>query len=60
MIGGREQVLLQLADYVRVNYQKEMSFRARLLAEGESNDTRYISEEELKSKINMDITIENE
>ncbi|MCD2493467.1 DNA polymerase III subunit gamma/tau [Lacrimispora sp. NSJ-141] len=59
LIGGREQVLEQLADYVRANYQKEMEFRARLLAEGESADTQYVSEEELKSKIHMDIITEN-
>ncbi|QNM04594.1 DNA polymerase III subunit gamma/tau [Qiania dongpingensis] len=59
MIGGREQVLEQLADYVRANYEKEMEFRAKLLAEGENADTQYVSEEELKSKIHMDIVTEN-
>ena len=59
MIGGREQVLTALEDYVRTNYQKEIRFRARLFMDGETGDTRYISEEELKTKIHMDIITEN-
>ena len=59
MIGGREQVLTALEDYVRTNYQKEIRFRARLFTDGETGDTRYISEEELKTKIHMDIITEN-
>ena len=59
MIGGREQVLKKLEEYVRANYQKEIVFQARLLPEGEKKNVRYISEESLKSKINMDIITEN-
>ena len=56
---GREQVLKKLEEYVRANYQKEIVFQARLLPEGEKKNVRYISEESLKSKINMDIITEN-
>ena len=44
---------------MRTNYQKEIRFRARLFTDGETGDTRYISEEELKTKIHMDIITEN-
>ena len=60
MIGGRESVLSELSDYVRANFQKEMTFKARLLTDGRRTDTRYISEDELKEKIHMDIVTEND
>ncbi len=60
MIGSRETVLAELADYVRTNFRKEIAFQARLLTGGERTDTRYVSEEELKEKIHMDIVTEND
>ncbi len=59
LIGSRESVLSELTDYVRMNFQREITFRARLLAGSERKDTRYVSEEELKEKIHMDIVTEN-
>ena len=60
MIGSRESVLSELESYVRDNFRREITFRARLLADGEKKETRYISEEELKEKIHMDIVTEND
>ena len=59
MIGGREQVLKKLEDYVRVNYQKEIKFHARFAGDDTNQPVRYISEEELKDKIHMDIVTES-
>ena len=59
MIGGREQVLKELEDYVRVNYQKEIKFHARFAGDDTNRPVRYISEEELKDKIHMDIVTES-
>ncbi|MCI8464669.1 MAG: DNA polymerase III subunit gamma/tau [Lachnospiraceae bacterium] len=59
LIGSRESVFSELSDYVRANYQREITFKARLLTSGEVKDTRYISDEELKEKIHMDIVTEN-
>ncbi|MCI8504675.1 MAG: DNA polymerase III subunit gamma/tau [Lachnospiraceae bacterium] len=60
LIGSRESVLLELEAYVRANFEREITFKARLLTAGEERDTRYISEEELKDKIHMDIITEND
>ena len=59
MLGGREQVLSALEDYVRVNYQKEIRFQPKLFSGGNAGNTRYVSEDELRSKIRMDIVTEN-
>ena len=59
MLGGREQVLSALEDYVRVNYQKEIRFQPKLFSGGNTGNTRYVSEDELRSKIRMDIVTEN-
>ncbi|MCI8549067.1 MAG: DNA polymerase III subunit gamma/tau [Lachnospiraceae bacterium] len=59
LIGSRESVLLELADYVRLNYQKAIVFKARMLGSRDTGNTRYISDEELKTKIHMDIVTEN-
>ena len=59
MIGGREQVLKKLEDYVRVNYQKEIKFHARFAGDDTNQPVRYISEEELTDKIHMDIVTES-
>ena len=39
-------------------YGKAMYFKARLRETGERIDTRYISDEELKENIHMEISIE--
>ena len=45
--------------YVEKTYGKSMYFKARLRETGERLDTRYISDEELRENIHMDITIED-
>ena len=57
-IGSRPSVLGELERYVEQNYGKSMYFKARLRENGERMDTRYISDEELKENIHMEITIE--
>lgn len=57
-IGSRPSVLGDLERYVERTYGKAMYFKARLRETGERLDTRYISDEELRQNIHMDITIE--
>ncbi len=59
LMGAREQVISRLEEYVKANYRKEIKFQAKLLSDKKAGNTRYISEEELKSKIHMDIVTEN-
>ena len=40
-------------------YGKSIYFKARLRENGERLDTRYITDEELRENIHMDITIED-
>jgi len=58
-IGNRPAVLGELEQYVEKNYGKSMTFKTRLKSGGERLDTIYISEDELKANIHMDITIED-
>ena len=58
-IGSRPSVLGELERYVEQTYGKSMYFKARLRENGERMDTRYISDEELKENIHMEITIED-
>lgn len=58
-IGSRPSVLGDLERYVEQVYQKEIYFKARLRESGERLNTRYISDEELKENIHMDIMIED-
>lgn len=58
-IGSRPAVLSDLEQYVEKNYGKSMTFKARLKSGEERLDTIYISEDELKANIHMDITIED-
>ncbi len=59
-IGRRPTVMGQLENYVKTTYGKDIYFKARLLNSGERTDTIYVSEEELKDHIHMDISIEEE
>ena len=45
--------------YVEEHYQKSIYFKARLRGGGERLDTIYVSDEELKENIHMDIIIED-
>lgn len=58
-MGSRPSVLGDLERYVEQTYGKSMYFKSRLRENGERLDTRYISDEELRENIHMDITIED-
>ncbi len=58
-IGSRPTVLGNLERYVEEQYGREMYFKARLKGSGERLNTIYVSDEELKHAIHMDITIED-
>ena len=57
-IGSRPSILGDLERYVEQKYGKSLYFKSRLRESGERMDTRYISDEELRENIHMDITIE--
>lgn len=59
MIGSRAATLKEVEDYVAGRYEKALTFKARLRGGGERLDTIYVSDEELKANIHMDITIED-
>ena len=50
----------ELEEYIRNTYGKDIYFKTRLLGSGERVDTIYVSDEELKNHIHMDITIEDD
>lgn len=58
-IGRRPTIMGELENYVKNTYRKDIYFKTRLLGNGERVDTIYVSDEELKSRIHMDITIED-
>ena len=58
-MGSRPSVLGDLERYVEQKYGKSIYFKARLRESGERLDTRYITDEELRQNIHMDITIED-
>lgn len=58
-IGHRATVLGALEDYVREHYGRDIYFKVRMRGEGERTDTIYVSDEELKDAIHMEITIED-
>lgn len=59
MIGSRAGTITEIERYVGDHYQKSIAFKARLRGGGERLDTIYVSDEELKANILMDITIED-
>lgn len=58
-IGRRPTIMGQLENYVRNTYGRDIYFKARLLGNGERTDTIYVSAEDLKNHIQMDIDIED-
>ena len=58
-IGSRPTVLGELEKYVEEQYGKEMYFKARLKNTGERLNTIYVSDDELKNAIHMDVTVED-
>ncbi len=59
-IGRRPTIMGELENYVKNTYGKDIYFKSRLIGNGERLDTIYVSEEELKERIHMDIVIEEE
>lgn len=59
-IVNRETVLLDLKLAVEEKYKKTIDFKARLDDSGRPVSTIYVSEEELKQAIHMEITVEDE
>ena len=59
IIGSRPTTLGEIERYVEEHYQKSIYFKARLRGGGERLDTIYVSDEELKENIHMDIIIED-
>ncbi|MCI8659453.1 MAG: DNA polymerase III subunit gamma/tau [Lachnospiraceae bacterium] len=57
-IGSRATVLGALEAYVREHYNKELHFKVRKRESGEPLNTIYISDEELKNAIHIDIVVE--
>ena len=59
-IGRRPTIMGELEQYVKNTYGKDIYFKARLMGTGERMDTVYVSDEELRERIHMDIAIEEE
>lgn len=59
-IGRRPTIMGELETYVKNTYGKDIYFKTRLIGNGERVDTVYVSDEELKNRIHMDITIEDD
>lgn len=59
-IGRRPTIMGELENYVKNTYGKDIYFKSRLMGNGERLDTIYVSEEELKERIHMDIVVEEE
>lgn len=58
-IGSRPTVIGALEAYVRDHYGKELYFKVRQKDAGEQMNRIYVSDEELKDIVHMDITIED-
>lgn len=58
-MGSRPSILGDLERHVEQAYGKSIYFKARLRENGERLNTRYITDEELRENIHMDITIED-
>lgn len=59
-MGSRPSILGDIERYVEQMYGKSIYFKARLRESGERMDTRYITDEELRENIHMEITIEDD
>ncbi len=59
-IGRRPTIMGELETYVKNTYGKDIYFKSRLIGSGERLDTVYVSEEELKEHIHMDIVVEED
>ncbi len=59
-IGNRPSVIGSLERFVAEKYGKTIYFKTRQREAGERSDTIYVSDAELKEKIHIDISIEEE
>lgn len=59
VIGSRATVIGELEAYVREHYGKEIYFKIRKRESGERLDTEYISDEDIKNAIHMDVVVED-
>lgn len=57
-IGSRATVLGELERYIQEKYGKELYLKARLKSAGERMNTIYVSDEELKEAVHIDIEID--
>lgn len=57
-IGSRATVLGELERYIQEKYGKELYLKARLKSVGERMNTIYVSDEELKEAVHIDIEFE--
>lgn len=57
-IGSRATVLGELERYIQEKYGKELYLKARLKSAGERMNTIYVSDEELKEAVHIDIEFE--
>ena len=59
-IGNRPTTLGEIERYVEENYGKSIYFKARVRDAGERMNTIYVSDEELREQVHMEISIEEE
>ncbi len=59
-IGSRPTVLGELEKYIEEKYGKKLYLKARLRSVGERLNTIYVSDEEVREAIHMEIEIEDE
>lgn len=57
-LGGRESVRRSLENYIAAAYARQVQIDARLVAPQEYVQKHYVTEQELKSKFNVDIIME--
>ena len=58
-IGSRPTVIGALEDYVQEHYGKELYFKVRKRETGEQMNQIYVSDEELKNAVHMEIEVED-
>jgi hypothetical protein len=57
-IGGRAAMCRNLENYIATVYARQVQIDARLVAEQEYVQKQYVTEEEIKSKFNVDVIME--
>ena len=59
MVGNRPAALGEIESYIEKTYGKSLHFKARLSGGNERLDTVYVSDEDLKNRIHMEISFED-